>query len=83
MIDELPEGPDETPVTERDITVVRAFLDDLAVKSIWLRLRRKNGDDYPKQNLSKHDQLVENHSHPLGLKTHKSPIDPSERLPCS
>jgi len=32
MIDELPKGPDETPVPEADIAVVRKFLDDLAVK---------------------------------------------------
>lgn len=32
MMDELPKGPDETPVPEADIAVVRKFLDDLAVR---------------------------------------------------
>jgi hypothetical protein len=30
MMDELPRGPDEAPVPDTDIAIVRKFLDDLA-----------------------------------------------------
>ena len=41
MMDDLPKGPDEAPVHEADISAVRKFLDDLAVRINLAEARSK------------------------------------------
>lgn len=48
MMDELPKGPDEAPVSEADIAVVRKFLDDLAVRINLTEAKAKKRGRPPK-----------------------------------